>query len=157
MIKTMISVCPRCARTLKATRLSCDECMLELAGDFPLTRFDQISPDDLAFLEVFLKTKGNFKTIQKEEKLSYQKARKKYGNMMDALGLAPVAAAKTAKAPKNDTVAKETAAPTPAKAVKKAAGSKTRKPKSKKAKVSKTAGTKKQSRQTKPAPVEKTT
>lgn len=83
-IKLIVS-CPRCKEKLLATRLSCDNCELELNGDFPLSKFDYLSTDELEFLECFLKYQGNFKAVQSEKGMSYPATKKKLMDILDKL------------------------------------------------------------------------
>jgi hypothetical protein len=85
---TVVS-CPRCREKLIATRLSCDNCDLELTGDFAFNKFDYLSNDELDFVESFLKTQGNFKTLQAEKGMSYPAVKKKFNDILEKLGLSP--------------------------------------------------------------------
>lgn len=82
--------CPRCNEKLIATRLSCGNCELELNGDFPLSKFDYLSEEELDFVENFLKAQGNFKTLQIEKGMSYPAVKKKFNDVLDKLNLATV-------------------------------------------------------------------
>lgn len=83
MKRSLVSLCPRCKEKLVATRLSCDNCEMELSGDFPLSKFDYLSSDETDFIECFLKYQGNFKAVQNEKEMSYPAAKKR---LMDILG-----------------------------------------------------------------------
>lgn len=76
MVKELVAQCPRCSEKLIATKLSCNNCELELNGDFPLSKFDYLSTDEIDFIESFLKAQGNFKTLQNEKGLSYPAVKK---------------------------------------------------------------------------------
>jgi hypothetical protein len=89
-VKDLVSICPRCNEKLIATRLSCGSCELELNGDFPLSKFDYLTADELSFVESFLKAQGNFKTIQMECEMSYPAVKKKFNEILYKLSLAPV-------------------------------------------------------------------
>ena len=90
MVKDLVSICPRCNEKLIATRLSCSKCELELNGDFPLSKFEYLSADELSFVESFLKAKGNFKTIQIEREMSYPAVKKKFNEILYILNLSPI-------------------------------------------------------------------
>ena len=81
--------CPRCNEKLLATRLTCDNCDLELNGDFPLSKFDYLSIDEHEFIECFMKYQGNFKAIQNEKGMSYPATKKKLADILDKLKLTP--------------------------------------------------------------------
>lgn len=90
MVKDLVAKCPRCNEKLIATRLSCDNCELELNGDFPLSKFDYLSADELDFVESFLKAQGSFKTLQNEKGMSYPAVKKKFNDILDKLNLTPL-------------------------------------------------------------------
>jgi len=90
MEKELVAQCPRCSEKLIATRLSCNNCELELNGDFPLSKFDYLSTDEIDFIESFLKAQGNFKTLQNVKGLSYPAVKKKFNNILEKLNLSPI-------------------------------------------------------------------
>lgn len=87
MVKDLVSICPRCKEKLIATRLSCGNCELELNGDFPLSKFDYLSAEELSFLESFLKAQGNFKAVQQDREMSYPAVKKKFSEILYKLNL----------------------------------------------------------------------
>ena len=87
MENEMITICPRCSNTLIATKLNCDNCKLELGGEFRLSKFDYLSHDELDFIESFLKFQGSFKELQIEKEMSYPAVKKKYIQILDKLNL----------------------------------------------------------------------
>ena len=89
MAKELVTQCPRCSEKLIATKLSCNNCELELNGDFHLSKFDYLSTDEIAFVESFLKAQGNLKTLQNEKDLSYPAVKKKLSSILEKLDLSP--------------------------------------------------------------------
>ena len=89
MVKDLVSICPRCNEKLIATRLNCGNCELELNGDFPLSKFDYLTAEELGFVESFLKAQGNFKTIQLDREMSYPAVKKKFNDILYKLNLSP--------------------------------------------------------------------
>lgn len=87
MVNDLVATCPRCNEKLIATKLSCDNCELELNGDFPLSKFDYLASDELEFVESFLRAQGNFKTLQVEKGMSYPAVKKKFNDILDKLNL----------------------------------------------------------------------
>ncbi|WP_288222364.1 DUF2089 family protein [uncultured Clostridium sp.] len=85
----LVTLCPRCNERLLATKLSCDNCELELNGDFTFSKFDYLTNDELEFVECFLKYQGNFKAVQKEKSMSYPATKKKLTDILDKLKLSP--------------------------------------------------------------------
>lgn len=87
MKRDLVSECPRCKEKLVATRLSCDNCEMELSGDFPLSKFDYLSIDEMDFIECFLKHQGNFKAVQNEKDMSYTATKKRLVDILEKLEL----------------------------------------------------------------------
>lgn len=87
MNRDLVSECPRCKERLVATRLSCDNCEMELSGDFPLSKFDYLSIDEMDFIECFLKHQGNFKAVQNEKDMSYPATKKRLVDILEKLEL----------------------------------------------------------------------
>lgn len=82
----MVAKCPICASQLKVVRLECDSCGTRLEGSFSLGRFHALSPDQLDFLETFIRARGNFKDIERELGISYPTVRSRLDAVIRALG-----------------------------------------------------------------------
>lgn len=87
MERKLVASCPRCNERLIATKLNCDNCDLELNGDFPLSKFDYLTNDEHDFIECFLKYQGNFKAVQNEKSMSYPAAKKRLVDILEKLNL----------------------------------------------------------------------
>src|SRR5439155_799842 len=86
MPNPVVAKCPICAAQLKVVRLDCDSCGTRLEGSFSLGRFHALSPDQLEFLETFIRARGNFKDIERELGISYPTVRSRLDAMIRALG-----------------------------------------------------------------------
>ena len=82
----MVAKCPICSEQLKVVRLECDSCGTRMEGSFSLGRFHTLSPDQLEFLETFIRARGNFKDIERELGISYPTVRSRLDAMIRALG-----------------------------------------------------------------------
>jgi hypothetical protein len=71
---------------LAATRLHCRNCDSALEGQFSLGRFYQLSPQQLAFVETFIRCEGKLTRVQDELGMSYPTARSRLTNVIQALG-----------------------------------------------------------------------
>lgn len=89
MERELVALCPRCNERLLATKLACDNCELELNGDFYLSKFDYLTTDELEFVECFLKYQGNFKEVQNEKGMSYPATKRKLTDILEKLKLTP--------------------------------------------------------------------
>ncbi len=82
----VIGKCPVCGDTLAVTRLHCRNCDSALEGQFSLGRFYQLSPQQLAFVETFIRCEGKLTRVQDELGMSYPTVRGRLTNVIQALG-----------------------------------------------------------------------
>lgn len=82
----IISKCPVCSAKLRVTRLKCNKCGTVIENDFEFSKFEYLSSDQLDFMEVFLKCRGNIKDVEKELGISYPTVRAKLDDVVSALG-----------------------------------------------------------------------
>jgi hypothetical protein len=86
MANPVVAKCPICSAQLKVVRLECDSCGTRMEGSFSLGRFHALSPEQLEFLETFIRARGNFKDIERELGISYPTVRSRLDAMIRALG-----------------------------------------------------------------------
>jgi hypothetical protein len=86
MANAVVARCPVCAEQLKVVRLECDACGTSLQGSFSLGRFHALAAEQIEFLEVFIRARGNFKDIERELGISYPTVRSRLDAMIRALG-----------------------------------------------------------------------
>jgi hypothetical protein len=82
----VVGKCPVCGDTLAVTRLHCRSCDSALEGQFSLGRFYQLSPEQLAFVETFIRCEGKLTRVQDELGMSYPTARGRLTDVIRALG-----------------------------------------------------------------------
>jgi hypothetical protein len=82
----VIGRCPVCGDVLSVTRLHCRNCDSALEGQFTLGRFYQLSPQQLAFIETFIRCEGKLTRVQDELGMSYPTARARLTSVIRALG-----------------------------------------------------------------------
>ena len=82
----VVGKCPVCGDTLAATRLHCRNCDSTLEGQFSLGRFYQLSPQQLAFVETFIRCEGKLNRVQDELGISYPTVRGRLEDVIRALG-----------------------------------------------------------------------
>lgn len=82
----VLGECPVCKSDLKVTKLTCTNCHTELKGNFKLSKFNYLSKDNLYFIEVFIKNRGNIKNIEKELGISYPTVKKMLDEVIVQLG-----------------------------------------------------------------------
>jgi len=84
---TVIGKCPICTAPLRVARLECASCGTRLEGAFSLGRFHALSPEQLEFVEEFLRARGNFKDLERELGMSYPTLRSRLDAVIRALGI----------------------------------------------------------------------
>jgi hypothetical protein len=87
MAHDVISTCPVCQGELTITRLHCRSCGTALEGEFGVGRFGHLERDQLAFLESFLRSRGNLKEMERELGISYPTVRSRLEALLRAIGL----------------------------------------------------------------------
>jgi len=85
-MQPVIGKCPVCKENLTVTRLHCPACDTAVEGRFTLGRFHQLNPDQLAFVDLFLRCEGKLTRVQDELKLSYPTVRNRLNDVIRALG-----------------------------------------------------------------------
>ncbi len=78
--------CPVCGETLTVARLYCRSCGSALEGHFTLAKFYQLTPEQLAFAETFLRCEGKLTRVQQELGMSYPTVRSRLDQVIRALG-----------------------------------------------------------------------
>ena len=82
----IIGQCPICREALQVTRLYCPNCDTTLEGHFGLGRFDQLMPDQLTFIETFVRCEGKINRVGEEMGVSYPTVRSRLTDVIRALG-----------------------------------------------------------------------
>ena len=81
-----LSECPVCGGELKITEMKCSSCKTTINGDFSLNKFSKLNSEQLHFIEVFIKSRGNIKEVEKEMDISYPTVRNKLDEVIATLG-----------------------------------------------------------------------
>jgi hypothetical protein len=87
-MRRTVSQCPVCDSPLSITELRCRGCGTALRGEFPLTRCDfcALPPEQLKFLELFLRCRGNMRDVERTLGLSYPTVRARLDALLAELG-----------------------------------------------------------------------
>jgi hypothetical protein len=78
--------CPVCHDNLVVNRLICCNCGTAMEGHFTMGRLFQLTPEQLHFVEVFLRCEGKINRVQEELGLSYPTVRSRLEEVIHALG-----------------------------------------------------------------------
>jgi hypothetical protein len=79
--------CPVCSHALTLTGLSCTRCGTELTGSFETCVFCSLGDEDRALLDLFLRSRGNMKEVERVLGVSYPTARGRVDALIDRLEL----------------------------------------------------------------------
>ncbi|MDP2872295.1 MAG: DUF2089 domain-containing protein [Bacillota bacterium] len=86
MRRRMPGRCPVCGETMDVTRLHCPTCDTALDGRFETCRFCQLSDEMRDFVEIFIKSRGNIKEVERALGVSYPTVRGRLDAVIKALG-----------------------------------------------------------------------
>jgi hypothetical protein len=78
--------CPVCGDELRVARLQCDGCGTAIEGQFALGRWLRLSPEQLAFANVFIKRRGKIKDVEDELGISYPTVVSRLNELIAAMG-----------------------------------------------------------------------
>jgi hypothetical protein len=82
----LLTTCPVCGGALHAVRLSCGECHTSLDGEFTLGWLGRLTREQLEFVELMVKNRGNINGVAGELKIAYNTARSRLDDIVEALG-----------------------------------------------------------------------
>ena len=85
----ILNTCPVCAEALAVTRLHCPRCDTVIEGRFVPGPFSHLAPEQIAFVETFLRCEGKLKSMEAELGLSYPTVRARLHAVIRALGYEP--------------------------------------------------------------------
>ena len=88
-MKTALSKCPVCDSELTVTRLHCETCDTAIEGRFANSAFAGITPEQMDFIETFVRCEGKLTRVQEEMALSYPTVRNRLQEVIRALGYEP--------------------------------------------------------------------
>lgn len=78
--------CPVCDELLEVTRLYCRHCDTSIEGHFSLGRFYHLTPEQLFFVETFVRCDGKINRVEEELGISYPTVRNRLNQVIQALG-----------------------------------------------------------------------
>lgn len=81
--------CPVCGGEMIITRLECRECEITMEGRFVSGPFSQLSPDQMEFVEVFVRNEGKITRMEVDLSLSYPTIRNRLHEVIRAMGYEP--------------------------------------------------------------------
>jgi hypothetical protein len=80
------SKCPVCGDTLTISRLNCPSCDTSIEGRFQFSRLERLTPEQLGFVELFVRCEGKLNWAAQELKISYPTVRGRLDEVIHAMG-----------------------------------------------------------------------
>ena len=81
--------CPVCHHELTVTKLYCRECDTTIEGRFFGGPFAQLTPEQIDFVEIFVRNEGKLNRMEDDLNLSYPTIRNRLHEVIRALGYEP--------------------------------------------------------------------
>lgn len=82
----VISQCPICREQLTVSKLHCRNCDTTVEGHFTLGRLYHLNPEQLQFVEIFVRCEGKINRVEQEIGMSYPAVRARLSEVIRALG-----------------------------------------------------------------------
>lgn len=84
----LMTHCPLTGKTMIATRLECPESGIVIEGQFSLGWIGRLSAEQLEFVELMVKNRGNINMVASDMKIAYNTARSRLDDIVATLGYA---------------------------------------------------------------------
>jgi hypothetical protein len=88
-MNTLPTKCPLCGGEVTVTRIYCQDCDTTIEGRFTGGPFSQLTQEQLAFVEMFIRCEGKITRMEVELDLSYPTIRNRLHEVIRALGYEP--------------------------------------------------------------------
>jgi len=88
-MNTLPTRCPLCGGEITVTRIYCRDCDTTIEGRFSGGPFSQLTPEQLGFIETFVRCEGKITRMEIELGLSYPTIRNRLLEVIRALGYEP--------------------------------------------------------------------
>lgn len=82
----LVGACPSCDSAMEVRRLECPSCGVAVEGRFDIGLLAKLSRDQLAFVEVFLRSRGKIKDVEEELGISYPTVVARLNEVLISLG-----------------------------------------------------------------------
>lgn len=81
--------CPLCGESILVTQLQCEHCDITINGRFEVSGLAALSPEQLEFVEIFLRCEGKINRVEKELGISYPTVRSRLNDIIISMGYEP--------------------------------------------------------------------
>lgn len=83
---SLLTTCPICGHLLTVTRLHCRNCDTAIEGHFETGRMGRLTPDQMGFVETFLRCEGKLNRMEGVLGLSYPTLRSRLTQVIQQMG-----------------------------------------------------------------------
>ena len=91
MTHPILTHCPICKEPTTVTQIRCEVCDLTIEGHFMVSGLAALSPEQLEFVETFLRCEGKINRVEKEFNISYPTVRSRLNEIIYTMGYEPLA------------------------------------------------------------------
>ena len=84
----LVTTCPVCGGGMHVERVACDVCRATLEAQFTLGWIGRLSREQLEFVRILVKNRGNINGVAGELQVAYNTARSRLDDIVAALGYA---------------------------------------------------------------------
>lgn len=88
-MRKILESCPTCGGEFAVTELTCTTCETVVRSQYSPCPFCRLSPEDMAFMLVFVRNRGNVKDMERELGVSYWTIRGRLNEVIQSMGLEP--------------------------------------------------------------------
>ena len=82
----LLTACPVCGGAFHIERLACDQCRAQLDAQFSFGWLGRLSQEQLDFVRILVKNRGNINGVAGELRIAYNTARSRLDDIVAALG-----------------------------------------------------------------------
>jgi len=80
--------CPACSEPMQVTELTCPHCQTKVQGVFASSPLQRLTAEQLTFVEVFIRCRGNIREVERDLKISYPTVRSRLNQVIQSMGFA---------------------------------------------------------------------
>jgi len=88
-MRKILEKCPTCGGEFAVTELTCTTCDTVVRSQYSPCPFCRLSPEDVEFMLVFVRNRGNVKDMERELGVSYWTIRGRLNEVITSMGLEP--------------------------------------------------------------------
>ena len=86
-MRKILESCPTCGSEVIVSEVTCTTCDTVVRSRYAPCPFCRLAPEDLAFMLLFVKSRGNVKDMERELGVSYWTIRGRLNEIIEAMGL----------------------------------------------------------------------